>query len=221
MSQIAEKLAGIKEIIEDASKRDGRSVGDVCLIAVSKRQPDAKLEEALAAGLRVFGENKVQEALTHWQDRKGSYPDLQLHFIGSIQSKKIPDIVGLFDVIHTVDRPKLVPLLAAEMKKQQRSPTLLIQVNTGKEAQKSGVFVEELPALLAQAAEQGLAISGLMCLPTQGENPSVHFGLLRSLARQYNLPLLSMGMSHDYEMAVRFGATHIRIGTDIFGARVD
>lgn len=219
MSEISENINKIKETIREAAEMDGRATKDVCLIAVSKRQTEARLQAALDAGHRVFGENKVQEAEGHWQDKKATFPEFELHLIGSLQSNKVAQAVSLFDAIHTVDREKLIPLLAEEMQKQQKKVTCFIQVNTGAEPQKSGVLVSDLPNLLQCAKEHGLEISGLMCLPPKDENPAMHFGLLRTLADKYGLPCLSMGMSNDYETAIRFGATHIRVGTSLFGER--
>lgn len=189
------------------------------LIAVSKTQDDATLEEALSAGQRVFGENRVQEAKSHWEARRGRFPDLELHLIGPLQSNKAEDAVRLCDVIQTLDRPKLADALAAAIAKTGRTPRLLVQVNTGEEPQKAGVAPADLLALLDHAHSKGLKIEGLMCIPPVGEPAGPHFALLAKLARAHGLPLLSMGMSADYELAARYGATHVRVGTALFGQR--
>ncbi len=191
------------------------------LIAVSKTQDDAALDAMLATGQRVFGENRVQEAQAHWAARRETLPDLELHLIGPLQSNKAEDAVRLFDVIQTLDRPKLVSALAAAMAKTGRRPRLLIQVNTGEEPQKAGVAPRDLPALLDQARrDAGLVIEGLMCIPPVGEPAGPHFALLAKLARAHGLATLSMGMSGDYALAARYGATHVRVGTALFGERV-
>jgi len=189
------------------------------LVAVSKTQGDDALEEALAAGQRVFGENRVQEAKSHWEDRRERFPDLELHVIGPLQSNKAEDAIRLCDVIQTLDRPKLADALAAAIAKIGRTPRLLIQVNTGEEAQKAGVAPADLTALLAHARAKGLEIEGLMCIPPVGEPAGPHFALLAKLARAHGLSVLSMGMSADYTLAARYGATHVRVGTALFGER--
>jgi len=190
----------------------------VILTAVTKTQPDAALEAALAAGQRVFGENRVQEAQGHWSGRQGT-PGLELRLIGPLQTNKVADAVALFEVIETLDRPKLVEALAAEVAKAGRAPRVLVQVNTGAEPQKAGVPPEEADALVAQARAAGLTVEGLMCIPPADEAPGIHFALLRKIARRNGLDVLSMGMSGDYEVAIRFGATHVRIGSALFGER--
>lgn len=190
------------------------------LIAVSKTQDDSALEAMLATGQRVFGENRVQEAQAHWAARRETLPDLELHLIGPLQSNKAEDAVRLFDMIQTLDRPKLVAALAAAIAKTGRRPRLLVQVNTGEEPQKAGVAPRDLPALLDQArSDSGLEIEGLMCIPPVGEPAGPHFALLGKLARAHGLATLSMGMSGDYALAARFGATHVRVGTALFGER--
>ncbi|MEM1149430.1 MAG: YggS family pyridoxal phosphate-dependent enzyme [Pseudomonadota bacterium] len=191
------------------------------LIAVSKRQPDARIEEALAAGQRVFGENLVQEAQTRWTDRQKEHADLELHLVGALQSNKADAAVALFDVIHSVDRPKLVTALAKAIQKQGRAPTLLIQVNTGEEPQKSGVVPDGLDHLLGFAEEAAVPISGLMCIPPADEPAAPHFALLAKLAKAHGLSEISMGMSQDYALAARLGATLVRVGTSVFGPRPD
>lgn len=190
------------------------------LIAVSKFQPDEAIEAALAAGQRVFGENRVQEAQQHWTGRREAYPDLILHLIGPLQSNKAADAVALFDVIQTLDREKLADALAAGMEKHARRPKLLIQVNTGEEDQKAGVIPSKTGDLLRYTRETaGLEVEGLMCIPPVDEPAGPHFALLKKIARDYGLPVLSMGMSGDYELAARYGATHVRVGTAFFGER--
>ena len=216
---IAENLKQILQTIEEARSDALMARDQVTLIAVSKTKPVEAVEEALQAGQRVFGENRVQEAQSKFPALKEAFPDLELHLIGPLQSNKTKEAVALFDVIHSVDRPKLVSALAAEMEKQQRFPRCLIQVNTGEEEQKAGVLPKDLPALLALCAESGLGIEGLMCIPPVDEEPSLHFSFLYKLAQDNGIEKLSMGMSGDYELAVRFGADYVRVGSSIFGAR--
>lgn len=189
------------------------------LVAVSKSQTVEAIAELLATGQRVFGENRVQEAMAHWEGKRGAFPDLELHLIGPLQTNKAEDAVRLFDVIQTLDRPKLADALAAAISKVGRAPRLMIQVNTGEEPQKAGVLPADLAALIAYAKDKGLAPEGLMCIPPADEPAGPHFALLAKLARAQGLPCLSMGMSGDYALAARFGATHVRIGTALFGAR--
>lgn len=192
----------------------------VNIIAVSKTFPPEAIAPVLAAGHRVFGENRVQEAAEKWPNLKASYPDVELHLIGALQSNKAAQAVALFDVIHSLDRIKLARVLAAEMKRQNRQLKILVQVNTGKEDQKSGIPPEETEEFVRTCrAELGLNIVGLMCLPPQQDVAGPHFALLQKLSQQCDAPLLSMGMSGDYEEAIKFGATHIRLGTAIFGPR--
>lgn len=204
--------------IARACRIAGRNVATVILTAVTKTQPDEALDAALAAGQRVFGENRVQEAQAHWTSRRDT-PGLELRLIGPLQTNKVADAVALFDVIETVDRPKLVEALAAEVAKTGRRLRVLVQVNTGAEPQKAGVLPEEADGLIAQAREMGLTVEGLMCIPPADEAPGLHFALLRKIARSNGLGELSMGMSGDYEVAIRFGATHVRIGSALFGER--
>ena len=192
----------------------------VNIIAVSKTFPPEAIAPVLAAGYRVFGENRVQEAAEKWPNLRASYPDVELHLIGALQSNKAAQAVALFDVIHSLDRIKLARVLAAEMKRQNRQLKILVQVNTGKEDQKSGIPPEETEEFVRTCrAELGLNIVGLMCLPPQQDVAGPHFALLQKLSQQCDAPLLSMGMSGDYEEAIKFGATHIRLGTAIFGPR--
>ena len=192
----------------------------VNIIAVSKTFSPEAIAPVLAVGHRVFGENRVQEAAEKWPNLKASYPDVELHLIGALQSNKAAQAVALFDVIHSLDRIKLARLLAAEMRQQNRELKILVQVNTGKEDQKSGIPPEETEEFVITCrSELGLNIVGLMCLPPQQDVAGPHFALLQKLSQQCNAPLLSMGMSGDYEEAIKFGATHIRLGTAIFGPR--
>ncbi len=217
---VARNLAAITSRIEKAATDHGRRASDVQIVAVSKLQPPEKIEEALKAGQRVFGENRVQEAQKHWAEIKKACPDLQLHLVGPLQSNKAKEAVALFDCIETVDREKLARALAAEMKKQGKSLPCFIQVNTGEEPQKAGIAPQDVPAFLALCREEcGLDIQGLMCIPPVDEPAALHFALLRKLARENGLNLLSMGMSGDFEKAVALGATHVRIGTALFGER--
>ncbi len=197
-------------------------IGDgVTLVAASKRQSEDRIKAALAAGQLVFGENRVQEAETRWADRKGKIDGLELRLIGPLQTNKAEDAVQLFDVIETLDREKLLrALIKAVEKTGAAAPDLLIQVNTGAEPQKAGVLVEDLPALLAKSrADWPGKITGLMCIPPAEEPAGPHFALLKKLADRHDLPVVSMGMSSDYALAARLGATHVRVGTALFGAR--
>jgi pyridoxal phosphate enzyme (YggS family) len=207
--------------IERAAKRHGHDPARIELIAVSKQQPPEKITEALESGHRIFGENRVQESYMRWKDFKPLYPDIKLHLIGPLQTNKVKDAVALFDCIHTLDREKLARALSDEIKKTGRSVPCFIQVNTGGESQKSGVAPENTEALLNLARNDcGLNIMGLMCIPPVDEPPALHFALLKKMADQFGLNNLSMGMSADYERAVALGATHIRIGTGLFGERL-
>lgn len=190
------------------------------LVAVSKKQPDERIKAALAAGHRIFGENRVQEATARWAARRRDVPDLQLRLIGPLQTNKAEDACALFDVIETLDRPKLAGALAKAMEKTGRSPQLFIQVNSGEEPQKSGVLPADLPDLISQCrTEYGLRIEGLMCIPPADEPAAPHFALLAKLAKRHGLQGVSMGMSGDYALAARLGATHVRVGTAFFGPR--
>ncbi|MGM0422136.1 MAG: YggS family pyridoxal phosphate-dependent enzyme [Pseudomonadota bacterium] len=220
MADIADTLTDIRQDIKKTALKSGRKAEDIKLVAVSKRQPVEKIIEALEAGQRCFGENRVQDAQKIWPDLAARYPDKTLHLIGPLQSNKAAEAVKLFDVIETIDRPKIARALAAEMAAQNKDLPCFIQVNTGEEAQKSGVLPQDLGSLYQLAkAELGLNIVGLMCIPPIDEAPGLHFALLRKLAGQFDLPCLSMGMSSDYQTAIKFSATHIRVGTGLFGAR--
>jgi pyridoxal phosphate enzyme (YggS family) len=189
------------------------------LIGASKTQPADVLEEAIRAGLADFGENKVQEAQSKWPALKAVHPHVRLHLIGSLQSNKAEDAVALFDVIHTIDRVKIADALAAACAKLEKYPAFLIQVNTGEEPQKAGVAPREAAALVAHCRGLDLNLIGLMCVPPEGENPAPHFALLRKMADEFGLPKCSMGMSGDYEVAIRLGSTMVRVGTALFGSR--
>ena len=189
------------------------------LVAVTKTQPEAAIADILATGHRVFGENRVQEAEARWAGRRGAYPDLELHLIGPLQTNKAEDAVRLFDVIETVDRPKLVDALVKAMAKVGRALPVLIQVNTGEEPQKAGVAPSDVQELLQYARSKGLEVQGLMCIPPVDEPAGPHFALLADLAKSLGLSVLSMGMSSDYVTAARFGSTHVRVGSALFGAR--
>jgi pyridoxal phosphate enzyme (YggS family) len=217
---VAENLFIINSQITTACTISERKVADVTLVAVSKFQDDGKIDEALNAGLRVFGENRVQEAESHWATRRAQYPDLQLHLIGPLQSNKAKDAVALFDVIETIDRDSIATEIAKECAKQNKTPVCLIQVNTGNEDQKAGVSLDGLLALITKCQQLKLNLQGLMCIPPVADPAAFHFSLLKKLAARYNLPLLSMGMSADFEKAIKVGATHIRVGTALFGDRV-
>jgi pyridoxal phosphate enzyme (YggS family) len=217
---VADNLNNIRAAIAASSKDAARDPYGVHLVAVSKQQPDARIEEALSTGHRLFGENRVQEAALRWGDRRKVFADLKLHLIGPLQTNKVKEAVGLFDVIETLDREKLARALSDEMQKQNRRLPCFIQVNTGDETQKSGISTAALPAFLEFCRRDcGLDIQGLMCIPPLEEPPALHFGLLAKLARRHELPCLSMGMSGDFEKAIALGATHIRLGTAVFGAR--
>jgi hypothetical protein len=217
---IAANLAAVRDKIAAAARSAGRDNGSVSLVAVSKTQPQEAVRDALAAGQRIFGENRVQEALAKFPGLRNEYPDLVLHLIGPLQTNKVRDAVGHCDVIETVDRPRLAEALAREMERSGKRPACYIEVNTGEEAQKAGIVPGEADAFIAECRDRlGLPVAGLMCIPPHDENPALHFALLREIAQRNGLAGLSMGMSADYEIAIRFGATHVRVGTAIFGAR--
>jgi pyridoxal phosphate enzyme (YggS family) len=217
---VAANLAAIEARIAAAALAAARPPESVTLVAVGKTHPPETLRRALAAGHRAFGENRVQEAEAKWPPLKREFPDLVLHLIGPLQRNKVRRAVRLFDVIETIDRTELVRAIVEAARDEERCPQVFIQVNTGEEPQKAGVMPEETDALVhACRVEFGLPVRGLMCIPPIDEEPSLHFALLREIARRNQLGGLSMGMSADFEVAVRFGATHVRIGTAIFGAR--
>ena len=216
---IAKNLKNIRDQIESSRVESLMASENVSLIAVSKTKPVEDVLSAYEAGHRVFGENKVQEAQKKFADLEQIRGEIELHLIGPLQTNKAKEAVETFDVIQTVDRPKLVNALAKEIKKQGKNPELYIQVNTGEESQKAGVFPGDLKDLIALCHEQDLRITGLMCIPPVDEEPSLHFSFLSKLAKENGLPNLSMGMSSDFDLAVRFGATHVRVGSGIFGTR--
>ncbi|MDF2368526.1 YggS family pyridoxal phosphate-dependent enzyme [Sneathiella sp.] len=219
-SDIAANFEEIEGRIREAAEKWERNAADVNLIAVSKRQPVTAVEAALSGGHRLFGENRVQEAQEKWPDLKARYPDIELHLIGPLQTNKAKDAVVLFDVIETVDRPKLAHVLAKEMKAAGRDLPVYIQVNTGKEEQKAGVFPEDADRFIKECRDDlALNVIGLMCIPPVEEQPAPHFALLGKIAARNGLSRLSMGMSADFETAVQFGATSVRVGTALFGAR--
>ncbi|GGB38355.1 YggS family pyridoxal phosphate enzyme [Sphingomonas metalli] len=213
------RLQQVTAQIAAAAKTAGREPGSVTLVAVSKTQAADAIEPLLAAGQRVFGENRVQEAQAKWPDMRARWPDVELHLVGQLQSNKATDAVALFDAIHSVDRPSLVTALGAAMAKSGRRPRCFVQVNIGDEPQKGGCAVADLPALLATAREAGVPIAGLMAVPPAGVEAAPYFALLAKLARDQGLAELSMGMSDDLETAVMLGATYVRVGTALFGAR--
>jgi PLP dependent protein len=216
---IAANLAAVRARIGAAAIAVGRSPADVTLIAVSKTHGAPAIAAAVAAGQRQFGENRVQEAALKYPALKAATPGLELHLIGPLQTNKVKEAVALFDAIETLDRPKLAEALAREMVRQGRRPHLFVEINTGEEPQKAGVLPAAADAFIAQCRSLGLDIAGLMCIPPADEEPALHFALLREIARRNDIARLSMGMSADYETAIRFGATHVRVGTAIFGAR--
>ena len=219
-TEVAANLAEVRARIAAAAGEAGRDPDTVTLIAVGKVQPLERVEAALLAGQRVFGENRVQEAQGKWPGLRERFAGVELHLIGPLQTSKVRDAVALFDVIQTVDRPKLAAELAREMDRQGRRPECYIQINTGEEAQKAGIVPAEADAFIEVCRSgHGLPVVGLMCIPPVDDDPSLHFALLRELAKRHGLERLSMGMSGDYEAAVALGATHVRVGTAIFGAR--
>ena len=223
MTDIAASLAAIRDEITRTAAAGGRSADAVALIAVSKTKPEADVRAALAAGQRVFGENRVQEAMAKFGPLRAEGAAVELHLIGPLQTNKVPEAVRSFEVIETLDRPKLAEALAKELAKgdpDRRLQRLLIEVNTGEEPQKAGILPEEADAFIRDCRERlALPVTGLMCIPPQDDEPALHFALLRELAKRHGLAELSMGMSADYPIAIRQGATLVRLGTAIFGAR--
>ncbi|MBC2776303.1 YggS family pyridoxal phosphate-dependent enzyme [Parasphingopyxis marina] len=213
------RLASVREEIARMAKKAGREPGDVTLVAISKTHDAEAVRPLIAAGQRVFGENRVQEAQDKWPPLKAAVPDIELHLVGQLQSNKAEDAVALFDAIHGVDRPSLIKALAKALAKMERRPLLFVQVNIGEEEQKGGCAIADLPALLEKAADAGLGISGLMCIPPADVEPAPYFALLAKLAKESGIDRLSMGMSGDYGTAVMCGATHVRVGTALFGRR--
>ncbi|MGO7510693.1 YggS family pyridoxal phosphate-dependent enzyme [Rhizobium ruizarguesonis] len=218
--ELQERLNDVRSRIAAAEREAGRSAGSVQLVAVSKTFEADAIRPAIDAGQRVFGENRVQESQGKWPTLKAERPDIELHLIGPLQSNKASDAVALFDVIETVDREKIARALAEEMKRQAKTLRLYVQVNTGLEPQKAGIAPDDTPAFVSFCRDElGLSIEGLMCIPPAEENPGPHFALLAKLAPKCGVEKLSMGMSGDYETAIAFGATGVRVGSAIFGAR--
>jgi pyridoxal phosphate enzyme (YggS family) len=222
--QIADNLEQVKARIDAAARGAGRDPAEVTLIAVSKGHDAAAARAALVAGHRVFGENRVQEALAKWPPLRDEFPDAQLHMIGPLQSNKAGDALALFDVIHTIDRGRLAARLRSALGQQTelaaRAQRFFVQVNTGEEPQKAGIAPAEADGFIENLREEfGIDPAGLMCIPPVDEEPAPHFALLSKIAQRNGIRSLSMGMSHDFETAVMFGATHVRVGTAIFGAR--
>jgi PLP dependent protein len=219
-ASIAANLAGVRRRVAEAASASGRDVNSIRLIAVSKTHPAQAVETVIAAGQLCFGENRVQEALAKFPGLKARHTKIELHLIGPLQTNKAREAVGLFDVIQSLDREKLARALKAEMEKQGRRPSLFVQVNTGAEAQKAGVAPRQADDFIRLCrADLALPVLGLMCIPPLDQDPAPHFAQLAEIARRNGLTLLSMGMSADFETAIRLGATHIRIGTAIFGLR--
>ncbi|GJD96461.1 YggS family pyridoxal phosphate-dependent enzyme [Methylobacterium iners] len=219
-ADVAAGLAEVRASIRRAAEDNERDPASVALIAVSKTVPAEGILPALKAGQRLFGENYVQESKGKWPGLRERFPDAEVHLIGPLQSNKARDAVELFDAIHSLDRPSLAAALAKEIARAGRAPKLIVQVNTGDEPQKGGVSPAEADAFLAACRDAyGLAIEGLMCIPPADDPPSAHFALLAAIAARCGLPILSMGMSADYPAAIQMGATHVRVGTAIFGAR--
>jgi pyridoxal phosphate enzyme (YggS family) len=219
-SPVAARLHALNDAIAAAARAAGRDPAGVQLVAVSKTHPSERIAEAIGAGQRAFGENRVQEAQAKFPALKERWPDLELHLIGPLQTNKAREAVRLFDVIESLDRPRLAEALAAAMEKEGRRPDCYVQVNTGEEPQKAGIAPAEADRFIAESRERwGLPVTGLMCIPPAEEEPALHFALLREIARRNGIARLSMGMSGDFETAIRFGATELRIGTAIFGER--
>lgn len=215
-----ERLAGIRERIAQAARESGRDPASVTLVAVSKTFGPETIRPVIEAGARVFGENKVQEAAGKWPEMRADFPDLELRLLGPLQSNKVREAVALFDVIESVDREKVAAEIAKEIVRQGRGPRLYVQVNIGREPQKAGIDPDEAAAFVARCREvHELAIEGLMCIPPAGEDPAPHFARLAALAREAGLARLSMGMSGDFAAAIAQGATSVRVGSAIFGAR--
>jgi pyridoxal phosphate enzyme (YggS family) len=219
-SSLHENLRRVQADIAEAARAGGRDPAAVTLVAVSKGHDAAAAAEALAAGQRAFGENRVQEAQGKWPSLRQAHPDIELHLIGPLQTNKAREAVALFDVIQSLDRARLADALAGEMDKQAKRPRLFVQVNTGEEVQKAGVLPAEAAAFVRWCqTEKKLPVVGLMCIPPVDEEPALHFALLRELAEDAGVTQLSMGMSADFALAARLGATHVRVGTAIFGER--
>jgi pyridoxal phosphate enzyme (YggS family) len=219
-SQAAENLREVRGQIEKAAKAAGRDTSSVRLIAISKTFEATDITPVIEAGQRVFGENRVQEAKAKWPDLRQKFSGIELHLVGPLQTNKVKEALVLFDAIHSVDRAKLAAELAKEIQKAGKSPQLFVQVNTGAEPQKAGVLPEDTDAFIKECRETySLEIAGLMCIPPLEEAPAPHFALTKKIAERNGLKLLSMGMSADFESAINFGATHVRVGSAIFGSR--
>ena len=217
---LAGRLAAVRAAVAEAARAAARAPDDVALVAISKTKPAEAVEAAYDAGQRLFGENRVQEAQDKFPALRARHPDLELHLVGALQSNKAREAVRLFDVIQSLDRPKLAKALAREMARQDRRPRCLVQINTGEEAQKAGVPPRDADAFIKTCRDDlGLPVTGLMCIPPAENEPAPHFAFLREIARRNGLKALSMGMSADYETAIALGATYVRVGTAIFGAR--
>ena len=217
---VAARLADVEARIAEAARDAGRAAQDITLVAIAKMHVEARIVPALEAGHRVFGENRVQEAEAKWPALKARYPDVALHLVGPLQTNKTRNAIALFDVIETVDRPKLARRLAGEMDRAGKRPSCFIEVNTGEEAQKAGVLPADADAFVALCRDElDLPIVGLMCIPPFDDEPSLHFALLADIAARNGFDQISMGMTADFDVAVRFGATHVRVGTAIFGQR--
>ena len=212
-------LAEIQTRIAAAEAENGRPKGQVQLIAVSKVQPNARVEQVLEQGHKVFGENRVQEAAGKWPAFRARFDAIDLHLLGPLQTNKARQAVELFDTIHSLDRPKLASTLARLAQETGRCPDLFVQINTGKEPQKAGIMPEDADAFIDSCRDLDLPVQGVMCIPPVDETPALHFALLAKIAQRNGLSGLSMGMSADFEMAIGFGATHVRVGSAIFGAR--
>ena len=212
-------LAEIQTRISAAEAAHGRPEGQVKLIAVSKVQPNARVEKVLTQGQRIFGENRVQEAVGKWPEFCANFEGIDLHLLGPLQTNKARQAVELFDAIHSLDRPKLAATLARLAQEMGRCPDLFVQINTGKEPQKAGIMPEDADDFIASCRAMDLPVQGVMCIPPVEETPALHFALLAKIAQRNGLSGLSMGMSADFEMAIAFGATHVRVGSAIFGAR--
>lgn len=219
-ADVLARLTDVRQRMGEAAEGAGRRLEDVTLVAVTKTFPADAIEPVLEAGLRVFGENRVQEAAAKWPALKRRWPDIELHLVGPLQTNKAADAVALFDCIETLDRPKLARVLAMEFERQGRSPEVFVQVNTGAEPQKAGVIPDQTDRFIAECRDtHGLTIGGLMCIPPVEEEPALHFALLGKIARRNAISKLSMGMSADFETAIALGSTHVRIGSAIFGHR--
>jgi pyridoxal phosphate enzyme (YggS family) len=213
-------LIKVRQRIAQAASEAGRNVADITLVAVSKTFGAAAIEPVIAAGQRVFGENRVQESKAKWPELRACHSGIALHLIGPLQSNKVAEAVALFDCIQSLDREKLARLLAEEIQRQGRSPQLFVEINTGEEGQKAGIAPRDADRFIASCrSSYGLVIKGLMCIPPADEEPALHFALLETIAKRNGVKALSMGMSADFETAIRFGATHVRIGSAIFGER--